>query len=126
MNTNESVLTEFDEKKRIAEANGYKLTDEQIKSFLLTALLAKDTQIAEAERRGYEKGFVEGQKHAFGVDRKAVQQEGRNMAVADILFGLNKEAQIPNNLMDIEEGRVKALYLKNVVDIVESALQEKL
>ena len=31
------------------------------------------------KKAGYEAGYVEGQKHAFGVDRERVKQEGEKM-----------------------------------------------
>lgn len=35
------------------------------------------SEIQKAKAEGYEEGFIAGQKHAFGVDRERVKEEGR-------------------------------------------------
>lgn len=72
--------------------NGEMLADiAEIQDTLRTILIEVQTS---AEQLGYEQGFVKGQKHAFGVDRKAVEQEGyaRGMGEArGVLNELHKE-----------------------------------
>lgn len=47
-------------------------------------LIMVRTALLEADQAGYERGFVEGQKHAFGVDRKRVEQEGYARAMGEM------------------------------------------
>lgn len=61
------------------------------KNYLRTVLTEVHTS---AEQLGYEQGFVKGQKHAFGVDRKAVEQEGYVRAMREVRETLMSMAEI--------------------------------